>query len=312
MQSNDSFSSKLIDVEFTFSDTGKTLSISGHRVACIVTNGGLQTGVMCSLRIEGMSQSNMNSLSVIQAGLAIQSSNTVTVKAGDAGGMNLLFQGGITEAFIDYANSPNIAFVVMALSMALPAAVRISSTSYPNGASVSDICQTIAGKAGLSFQNNSVISYLGGSLYFWGTAAQQLDAVGAASRISYNIALNTLSIYAPGYDSKQSSIEISASTGMIGYPAYSQYFVNIKTLFNPAIGFGDIVTIKSDYVPSEWVNGNGQVQGLAGSDVKIPYDGKWQVARVDHSIQSETPDGAWETDIVAVRPNIAGSTAFRA
>lgn len=312
--SGSSFTQKKIDVVFTIvnGSTSSDLTITGHRVACQIVNSGLDTGVMCSLRIEGMQLSDMNRLSIIQAGIVAQSLNTVTVKAGDSSApLATVFQGGVIEGFVDYGNAPNVAFVVTALSMSIPGAQPITPTSYPSGAAVADIVQAIATKAGLNFQNNGVIQYLSGSLYFWGTAADQLAAVAAASRISYCIASSVLSIWPPGtLQSGSSAIDVSATSGLLGYPAYSQYGVALRLLFNPNIGFRSTINLKSNYSPAAWVNGQGQLNKLGGQNVYPASDGTWVVVNVQHDIQSETPSGTWETNLVAARPDFAGSIAF--
>lgn len=105
-----SFTQKQITVIFNIIATGKTLTISGHRVGCQIASAGLETGVMCSLRIEGMRLQDMNNLSTVQIGIIAQGLNTVTVQAGDAtNGLKTIFQGAIIEGFVDYDGAPNVA-----------------------------------------------------------------------------------------------------------------------------------------------------------------------------------------------------------
>lgn len=307
-----SFTAKRIEVDFNFVETGKTLTISGHRVSCQIVQGGLETGVMCSLRIDGMQLSDMNHLSTMTVGPISQTVNTIVVKAGSAGEkLATIFQGGVIEAFADFAGSPETAFVVTALTMAVPGAQPITPTSYPSGATIAHIVQAIASKGSLNFQNNGVTQQLSGSLYFWGTVADQLAAVASASRISYAIANDVVTIWPPGtLPSDESAIEVSSTTGMIGYPAFSQHGVVLKTIFNPNVAFRSTIHLKSEYAPAVWVNGSGQLNRLGGKNVYPPSSGKWVVINVQHDIQAETPGGVWETKIVATRPDFAGSVTF--
>jgi hypothetical protein len=312
--SSSSFTQKQIEVDFDLISTGQTLTVAaGHRISCEVALSGYVTGSMCHLRIEGMKLSDMNTLSMVNIGTIAQGLNTVTVKAGDAGArLTTIFQGTVIEGFVDYSNSPNIAFDATAMSMVIPNLQPIAPTSYPNGANVADIMQAIAIKGGLNFQNNGVKQSLGGTLYFCGTVADQIDKVVEASRITQDISLNTLRIWPPGIpQSDATPIEISSETGMLGYPAYSQSGVDVTTLFNPAVVFHSNIKLSSKYAPAAWVNSQGQLNQLAGGQNIYPAsNGIWVAVNVKHDLQSETPNGKWETAITAARPEFAGQIAF--
>lgn len=307
----DSFTQKKIDVLFNIASTGQTLTVTGHRVSCQVVNAAQATGAQCTLRIEGMLPSMMNQLSVMQSGYVLQGQNTVMVQAGDAtNGMSTVFQGAVVLAFVDYANAPNVAFHVEANSMGIPQMQPIAVTSYPSGASVADICQAIATKLQIGFQNNGVTQTLAGGLYFHGTGAQQLDSVSQASKITYNIALNILNIYPPGIvqSTTASTFTISSGDGLVSYPSYNQSGVELTVIFNPQIGFWSTINLESLYPPEAWLNGNSVVTSTT-SGVKPSAEGIWIVMKVQHDLESETPDGPWFTDIIAARPANA-SNAF--
>ena len=65
---------------------------------------------------------------------------------------------------------------------------------------------------------------------------------------------------------------VDVATGMVGYPTYDGYGVNLRTLYNPSIRFGGRVKVETD------------VQQAAG---------EWVVACVAHHLESEKPGGAW-------------------
>ncbi|MCP1241775.1 hypothetical protein GOB86_10840 [Acetobacter lambici] len=130
-----------VDVVFTLAQDGfgaagaDTITLSGYRVRCQIVSTGLESGMACALRLEGLAQPLLNRLSLMQAGMAAQTRNTVTIMAGNAAGLGgntrpVVFWGGVVEAFVDYANSPDVAFEVRALSGALPAALPVAPTSF--------------------------------------------------------------------------------------------------------------------------------------------------------------------------------------
>lgn len=311
-----SFTQKKIDIVFDirqggFSDSAETMRLMDHRVSCQVLSTGLETGMMCSLRIEGMKLSTMNRLSVAQTSVVDQSSNTVTVMAGDAGASRpVIFSGGIVEAFVDYGGAPDVAFQVTALSTAQPAAMPITATSFPAGARVADIMKAIADKAGLDFANHGVDAVMTGAVNFPGPATQQIDACARAVGVEYHIGMDTLSIWPPTVATADQAILISAATGMVGYPNYSQGGVLVQTLFNPGINFRDTIKLVSDYAPAAWVNNNGQLREVAGAaSTYPPSNGLWVVQKIEHDLQTEVPGGQWLTTLEAQRPEFAGRVA---
>lgn len=303
---------RFVLVDNGFNDGDVSLTYTGLRVSCQISNAGFESGVMCSLRIEGMPLSDMNRLSVLQTGIIQQSMNTVTVSASDGGPWQDVFSGGVLEAFADFNGSPETAFNVMAQTMAIPSAVVIPSTSFADSVSVAVVAKSIADKAGLSFQNNGVTTVLAGGVTYNGSAAEQLHALASATRMTYNISMDILSIWPEqiSVGSGEGAIEISAETGMFGYPAYSQYGVSIRTLFNNLIGLRTPIKLSSEYAPASWVNQYGQMNGMSKQALHLPSNGVWAVIGVKHDLQSETPDGQWTTYIEAARPDSANQVAY--
>ncbi|WP_259369295.1 baseplate hub protein [Komagataeibacter europaeus] len=315
--SDSSFTRKRLRITFLIkgstSAEDSRVTVTDLRVSCQVVNAGLEGGVMCSLRIEGMNISHMNRLSMVQAGIVAQNANTVTVEACDTDDnvWKMVFYGSVVGAFADFNSAPNTAFIVTAQTMAQPSTMPITPTAFKGSVAVADIMKAIADKVGLSFQNNGVTAVMNGSITLNGSGADQMQAISQASRVSYIVATNVLSIWpATGPTRKVPQVTISADTGMIGYPAYAQYGVTIRTLFNSAIGFQSVIKLDSKYAPAAWVNEMGQLNQLGGNNIFPPSNGIWVAYRVQHDLQSEIPGGEWTTYIEAQRQDLAGSTVF--
>ncbi|MFT8814366.1 baseplate hub protein [Acetobacter fabarum] len=316
--SDSSFVKRKIDVVFNIVQGGfdgsnnEQITLTGHRVSCQILSAGMETGVMCALRIEGMQLSQMNQLSVVQSSVVSQSQNTVTVLAGNEGdALSAVFSGGIIEGFVDYSGAPNVAFEVRALSTAIPDTMPITTTSFNAGASVATIMESIAGKIGLKFQNHGVDSVLAGPVYYCHSALEQMNACAQAAGIYYIISMNVLHIWPKAFVvDTGGAIEVSSDNGLIGYPNYSQGGVGLQCLFNPSIGFRSTIKLKSQYSPAAWVNDSGQLNSLAGGSIYPPSNGLWIVQRMQHDLQSEEPNGVWLTTIEAARPEMYGSVYF--
>lgn len=310
-----------IEVVFTLAqdgaspDTVETLTLSGYRVRCQIASTGLESGMACSVRMEGLGPALLNRLSLMQEGVVAQTRNTVTIKAGDGAGqgsaaMPVVFSGGVVEAFVDYANSPDVAFELRALSGALPAVVPVAPTSFGGDVAVATLMQVLATKAGLTFANYGVQTVLRGGVYYKGSVAEQVDSCARAARISYQIGVGVLAIWPAGMVAQAAgqAHTISVASGLVGYPSYSQYGVLFQSVFNPDILFRDTVCLQTG-VPAR--QGGAQAGaalsgGAQGGDVPPPTSGMWVVQSVRHDLQTEQPGGPWFTTVEAARPDFAG------
>ncbi|MFT8419397.1 MAG: hypothetical protein ABF636_11305 [Acetobacter sp.] len=320
-----------VDVVFTLAQDGfgaqdtQTLTLSGYRVSCLIESTGLESGMACALRMEGLSQPLLNRLSLMQAGMVAQTRNRVTICAGDgaqgSSARPVVFSGGVVEAFVDYANSPDVAFELRALSGALPAALPVAPTSFGGDVPVATVMQVLAGMAGLSFANYGVQTLLRGGVYYKGSVAEQVDSCARAARISYQIGVGVLAIWPAGMQVQAGgqAHDISVATGLVGYPSYSQYGVAFHTVFNPALRFRDTVSLQTGLY-AQGVAGQGAgTQPVGGAQVSstqaggsaLPASGLWVVQRVRHELQTEQPGGPWFTTVEAARPDFAGQIFAR-
>ena len=141
-----------------------------------------------------------------------------------------------------------------------------------------------------------------GGLYLPETYPQIGDAELTALRQAYNeegyaaLAFRILSLYIDDkvlaitnkYAPRKGLIpEISAQSGLVGYPTFDGIGVNFQTLFNPAITFGGSVKLTTDVKAAE---------------------GEWIVVSVAHRLESEKPGGAWFS---TVRGNVNGLAVIR-
>lgn len=302
----DSFVKRKISVTFTVASSGlgnadsdaDIITVTGRRCACLIQSAGMETGSIMNLRIEGMSLDVMNRISQVQYRQAIVTRNTVSVSAGDENvGMSEIFSGGITGAFVDFSGAPNVAFEVQAQANLATTAVPIDATSFKGPVKADDVFRAIAGKASLAYKGYGLTEILTDPVYP-GPAAQQIDACARAIRAVYQIGADKLTVWANGYVPNSDDLEhISASRGLIGYPAYNPYGVTFDCLFNPRLSFWQQISIDSQYLPAAWLNQNGQLPGFA------PSNGIWTIYNIVHSIQSETPDGMWKTTVLAETSN---------
>ena len=291
---NTSFVRRRIDVMLTLGqggaaaqpgpgNAGDTVTARGLRVSAQISKVGGNSQGTLALRVYGMSESTMNKFSAV-GGLpvVVQSNNVVTVLVGDdAQGMNVVYQGTIGGAFIDYNASPAVAFVVTGLAALQQAIVPVPATSYRGGADVAGIMATLAKNMGFKFENGGVAGLTLADPYFPGTAYEQAERCAQHAGIHMFVDDGTLAIWPAGGARAGSIPLISPQTGMKGYPTMNNLGPVLETLYNPSIRFGAQVKIESRVRPA---------------------CGMWQVIRLQHNLESEVPDGAWFSHLETARP----------
>lgn len=280
-------SRKRIDVTISlgtgqFGDTGaNTVTITGARVHAGIQVFGGEAMPQLQLRIFGQPLERMNQLTTIgPINSAIMFNNSVLVAAGDDSSMQTVYSGTIWEAWAEFQGVPEVPLNIVGLGGLAASLKPVGALSYNGAADVATIMQTLADTMGLAFENNGVSVQLSNP-YFPGTALAQVRACARAADIYYAIDRGTLAIWPKNGARQGDAVLISPETGMVGYPSFASNGLTLTTLFNPAIKPGGVVQVDSSLQVAR---------------------GQWTVLQVQHSLQSETPNGQWFTQILAV-PN---------
>ncbi|GCD74245.1 hypothetical protein NBRC3299_0537 [Acetobacter pasteurianus NBRC 3299] len=279
---------RLLNGVFGTADGVDTVTLSGLQVQADIAQAPYPTGETAQIRITGMPPDLMNRLSLSAPDPASQSASEVLlmVPDGTSGAQALVFQGGVTLAYADYSAAPDVAFVVQAFSTVLPNALPAAPTGFKGAVPLAQVLARIAALAGLTFENNGLNTVLHDP-YFHGTPGQQISqclntqffqaalgrgrlAAWPATTGGANTTLKT-----------SAAIQVSASTGLVGYPTWSAGGVALSMLFNPRISYGSVLALQSQYQP-----------GGGGT-------GLWQVLQLRHSLSAQMPDGPWFTHVVA-------------
>lgn len=270
------FTQRMINVSFSlangnFQGGGNTANFSGLRISARIDGPGGMTGITLSMSIWGMSLSDMNQLSTVGQQFRYMYKNQVTVTAGDAiAGMQLVFQGNVTSAYVDAQSQPQVAFRVEAQPGAYLNVQSTQPTSVKGQADVAQLMQQLAQQAGLQFQNNGVNIKLRNP-YLPGAIGNQIRTLAHMAGIEHIIDRGKLSIWMAG-QATGNNIVISPQTGMVGYPTFNQNSIYVKTIFNPTIQNSQKITVQSDLTPA---------------------CGTWQVFHVCHEIECQLPKGKW-------------------
>jgi hypothetical protein len=264
------------------------------------------------LTVSGMTLSNMNALTTLGLNVSAVRKNTVTVEAGDVPtGLATVFQGQIREAWADFSGMPNVVFRVQADGAGLETVKPIPPTTFNGLTDVVTILRGLATQAKWGFQNDGVTAHLIDP-YLPGTIYDQMRTVVEHTGINMLPGPPTMVIWPKGGARGGSVPIVSPDTGLIGYPTFTQSAIQLTTLFNPGIGFGQKIQVKSSVkIPNQFLRPSGSgLSAQANPELNTPSaatvagrpmasDGMWQVISLSHTLESETPSGQWHSRILA-------------
>lgn len=269
------------------SSTNNQIVLEGFRATVDIDKaGGMMTGTLRA-QIYGVRQSDMNSITTLQwkpsGGLL---KNTVEVYAIDGPQQTLIFAGNIVNAWGNYQSMPDVFLEIQAQAAYFNQLQPVAPTSFKGTVDVATVMSQLAGSMGLLFENNGVAVQLSNP-YFPNTALEQAKALAVAAGIDIYLDNKTLAI-TPANSPRGSLIpEVSAATGMIGYPTFDGVGVNLKVYFNPSITFGGSIKVVSSITQAA---------------------GQWIVTSIAYRLESEKLGGVW---FATVRGNASGLAITR-
>jgi hypothetical protein len=268
--------------EGSFGESGAdTLKLTDLRAsAAIELTGGKFKGQL-NLSVYGMTLSHMRRLSTLGMKVQLVRKNTITVEAGDdETGMARVFIGTIIDGWADMAAMPQAAFHVMALSGMMEAVKPVPPNSFRGVSDVATVMSSLATQANLIFTNYGVNKSLY-DLYLPGTIWSQMEKLAQMANINWYHDGVEVSIWPKDGSRGSSALIISPETGMIGYPAFTALGIQLRTLFSPNIGFGQLIKVKSSLI-----------------------EGDWRINALSHHLEAETPGGDWSSSFIASPPDV--------
>lgn len=280
------FKRRQLSVTFTlgegsFGDAGSnTVTLDGLRISAHIQNAGGYSMASLSMRIYGMTKSQMDKLSTLGMEIALFRRNSVLVQAGDEGSVpGTVFVGTITNAWADFQAQPDVGFQVEAHEGLIEALIPSAARSYTGPTDVAVIISGIAAEIGVPFENNGV-SVILQTPYYFGSLRNQAWAAAAAANIGIALDKGILAIWNKG-EARGSVVPlVSSATGMVGYPAYTSKGIAVKTVFNPSIGFQQKIKVESSLTPAS---------------------GLWITHSLNHDLEANLPGGQWFTLVEAHR-----------
>jgi len=266
--------------EGSFGDSGQnTVTVDGLRMSArIRLNGGVGMSQL-DLRIWGMPLDVVRQLTVLNK-LAFEQerNNTITLFAGDKGStLSAVFSGTIKEAWADASSPPELLFIVSAFTGGLDIVKPVPPTSYRGTVDISTILSGIGQlmTPPRALENSGVVHAFE-NIYLPGTPVQQIRAVCQAARCNCVMDEQVIAIWPAGQTRGEQVLDVSAETGLIGYPQFTQNGLAFRMIYNPNLLFGQQVNVTSTLSAAT---------------------GSWAIISVGHDLDSLVYGGEWSTAV---------------
>lgn len=214
-----------------------------------------------------------------------------------------VFEGGISVAYTDYGSSPDVIFHVRAMALGGLNLHAAKSLSFRGKALVGGIIQSIIDEYNkklsltsdnplyLVLENYARTEKLNGSNYS-GDVISQIRQCANDAHIRFsiqngivyiwpmNLSLNEAraqSAVSEGQSKAMKTRVFSNKTGMVGYPAYANDGITVRSIFTRDLLYGEEIQVESVYTPA---------------------CGLWKyMISMQHELSCLTPNGAWTTTI---------------
>ena len=269
------FKVRQIDLQFT-SANGEAVVLKGLRCSATITNPGGNTAFgQLQLRVYGMTLAQMNEYSSSGSNMVAIQDQSVTVSAGDEGGiLTQVFSGTLISSFIDLSSVPDVGFVCAAVAGYYNKAAPSAPNTYPGAQNAEDIIASLAQSIGYAFENPNKAHAVVQNQYLSGSVVDQMQQVAKAASLPLAIENNTVTIWPNDGTRDSVEIDLNSKTGLVGYPSYWEAGFTVVSEFNPIISIGRTINLTSELPKA---------------------NGKFPVQFVTHELSTLMPDGPWFT-----------------
>lgn len=277
------------------------IDIEGLRTIVRIQNSGSPTTARASVQVFGLAQSLMNQLSTLGLQYDELPRNTMTISAGDSKQqMSTVYTGSVYAAYFD-PNQPNVSMNFELMSYAADAIISAAPTSFVGQTDVATIMSGFARQMAVGFQNDGVNLTLTNPVFFGGVR-EQAEQCARQAGIEWPIVDSKMIIFPVGGARNTPNIPVIAAPplgGMIGYPAFTQQGIIVKTLFDPLLSQGSLVRVESQIL-----SGIADAQNVRRLSVvptsAIPAE--WAISKLDMALDSELAGGDWMMIVYAYNP----------
>ncbi|AYW18593.1 hypothetical protein DTA24_07995 [Klebsiella sp. P1CD1] len=189
----------------------------------------------------------------------------------------VVFFGTIISARINLTQSPDAPLEITANTAGYYQALPIPDTYVKGETTAQDVVKSICNQVGLKFANYGVNTQIK-DVHLKGNAIEQINSIAHDYGFSFELNLETVSIFKYGTARDNIIPSVSPDTGLIGYPVFYDLGIAFRCMFSSSIVIARLIDLKT-MLP----NASGRYQVCEGTT---------------HYLSSNVEGGFWETYVV--------------
>ncbi len=258
----------------SFNDENNSKIIEGLACEFDIENVAAPDANKCNGKIYGMSIDDIAEITTLAfRPLLVTKRNVLKLEALVDSKWVVVFIGEIETAYGDFNSAPDVALVISAFTGTFANKVAIAPTSVKGETSVAQVLQPLAQQAGytLDCQVDSSVA----NVSYSGSIMQQIYQV--ANSVNAKAIIDGEVIHILAIDSGIEGVAplITANSGMIGYPTFTNQGISLMTEYNSSIKMQGHIIVES-IVPKA--------------------SGEWRVVKLNHKLTANLPSGGdWKS-----------------
>lgn len=259
----------------SFGSGGNSKTFSGFATSANITKPGLPEKNKAVIKITGLSMGDMAKITTLAFEPQKINKNILTVSA--EGGV--VFQGDITTAFADFNTSPDITMNIEAQTGSYASLIPSKQEAARGEAKAAALIEKFAIEAGYAFRNEGVTGSVK-NVVLNGSPVEKMKDIADQMGIELLIDDDTVIIIPAGGVRGGNAVLLSAKSGLVGYPTFTQDGISLKAFYNASFKLGGLVKVES-MVPKA--------------------TGTWKISKLTHILEANKPSGGqWITQIEGV------------
>ena len=270
------FSQKAIRITVTLdkAGAGNQYVLTGFATHVAISKQGGVDFAKAAVEVYGLSLDTMAQLTMLSFRPLGRRWNLLQVEAGEGNDFSVIFQGEVTNAFADLNGSTPV-MKMEAQTGSYPVLQPAPQLAIAGQQPAAEAVEMLAAKVGKSFRNDGVDGVLSDCIVT-GDPITKMRQIASAVGADLLIDDDEIVLLPRGEVRDTGGIPVvSADTGMVGYPIFTQNGIQVVSYFRPDLKIGAAVRVES-IVPSA--------------------TGTWKIVSLSHDLTACKPGGgSWRT-----------------
>lgn len=259
----------------TFDGENNEITLPAVPIKVSVSKTGGQDLPKCTIEAKNLALATMEKLTVLSFRKLQSYNNVVKVEAGSGDALDLVFMGEISTAVPVFAADGTATFKIEASAGYYPLQKSSPPVSVQGETTIEKLMAQFAADAGYTLENSGVTGSVKNCV-FSGSPIVKARQLAKQTGIDFLITDGKFIIMPSYSDSRGDTVPFfSASSGLLGYPSFTNDGISCKVIFSPLVDIGGLVKIES-IVPKA--------------------SGVWRVDKITTNLQANDPAGGEWTE----------------